>query len=106
MGRRSTPMLVGERHYVRRVPLVDGYDPGGAYWGCNSIGHLLFVAHSPSGGEYYLRATHRQEAREKAKAWRKANDVHCTLCEDRRTVDTCNGLNEKPCPNCKPEPAY
>lgn len=105
MGRPSQPMLKGERHYIRLVPLRDGYDPGGAYWGCNDIGFLLYVAYSEHG-EYYLRATHRREAQEKVKAWRKVNDVDCATCEDRRTVDTCNGLNEKPCPDCKQEPAY
>lgn len=32
---------------LRRVPLVEGYDKGGAYWGLRSRGEALFCAWSP-----------------------------------------------------------
>lgn len=40
----------GHDEYVklncRRVPLDQGYDGGGAYWGCNTRGEMLFCAWS------------------------------------------------------------
>jgi hypothetical protein len=45
MGRDSltTDPPTDKKIYTKYVPLTDGYDRGGAYWGCNINGQRLYV---------------------------------------------------------------
>lgn len=47
------PITLGD---VFPVPLEDGYDPGGVYWGANRPGKKLFVAVLHDGTQSYTRA--------------------------------------------------
>lgn len=55
---------------VDAVPLPDGYDPGGAYWGPRPPGSNLFCVYPSTGqgGALYLDATSLGEAIEQARA--------------------------------------
>jgi hypothetical protein len=70
MGRLSTlPLHTTSALRVRRVPLVDGYDPGGAYWGATiaEVGrtpHDLFCVWDPDGHVRYVRAPTVQSVRD------------------------------------------
>ena len=64
MGRRSNNIPEGTKVYLRSVPIVDGYDPGGAYWGMPSN---LYCAWAEVDGEFfvkYFRAKDRSAAKE------------------------------------------
>jgi hypothetical protein len=62
MGRSSDlPLDTHEPLTIRRVPIVDGYDPGGTYWGEPND---LFCVFDGDGRVHYLRA----ESCEAAKA--------------------------------------
>lgn len=54
MGRRSSGALYGVVT-LERVPLDEGYDPGGAYWGS---GEPLYYAEDEEGNNLYFRARH------------------------------------------------
>lgn len=58
MGRTSMPDLSGKVH-LARVPIRDGYDPGGAYWG---VGTPLWCAWNDEGA-IYMRAATREAAK-------------------------------------------
>lgn len=67
MGRYSNNLSSFENRKVnlRQVPLIDGYDQGGAYWG---IGNPLYCAWSKATEteEFivrYFRSSNRQEAK-------------------------------------------
>lgn len=66
MGRRSYNLnnYSGEPLHLRRVPLNQGYDTGGAYWG---VGNPLYCAfgHLMDGDifTHYVRAANREEAK-------------------------------------------
>lgn len=63
LGRTSAAIYhhIGEEN-VHRVTLVDGYDRGGAYWGANMPGSILFVAVQEDGTQAYTRAGNTDEA--------------------------------------------
>ena len=60
MGR--TNQRLDGKCYLRLVPLDSGgYDPGGAYWG---FGSPLYVAQSSDGNQAFVRASHREDAKQ------------------------------------------
>lgn len=66
MGRPSVedgdPEAV-KRLHLRRVPLPDGYDAGGAYWGSDRVCQPLFCAFTADHAFVsYFRARDRREA--------------------------------------------
>lgn len=63
MGRGSDlPRDTDTKCLIRAVPLTDGYDPGGAYWG--SPNDLYYVESLDTGQSAYLRAQSEKAARE------------------------------------------
>lgn len=51
MGRPDEGVFTG-RVRLRRVPLHEGYDPGGAYWGDRRPGEMLFCAWTAQAVRY------------------------------------------------------
>lgn len=49
--------------HLQRVPLEDGYDEGGAYWGCGAP--LYWYVSDDGTIEGFLRARHRDDAKAK-----------------------------------------
>ena len=47
---------------VFKVTLSEGYDDGGAYWGCNSFGAYLYCATDDDGYRMFTRAASRADA--------------------------------------------
>lgn len=63
MGRRNTnPANPNSKLYLKKLPLRDGYDSGGAYWG---LPNNLYVAYDADETQIYLRASSRDEAKQK-----------------------------------------
>lgn len=57
MGRADSGELDG-RVLVRMVPLDQGYDRGGAYWGQRQRGESLFVAYTADAVEWHDARTY------------------------------------------------
>lgn len=73
MGRPNVgtvdPDSRSKRVHLRRVPLHEGYDPGGAYWGDRPRGVMLFCAWHRDGWVRYLDAKAGIFAEEAVKAY-------------------------------------
>lgn len=52
----------GERLNCRRIPLHEGYDNGGAYWGIRARGLSLYCVYTAQGACAYLDASSRADA--------------------------------------------
>jgi len=58
MGRTNKPVTGKCR--LQRVPIPDGYDKGGAYWG---LGEPLYVCEDLEGHQFLTRAITRNQAK-------------------------------------------
>lgn len=65
MGRRSNiPRdYDGERLKLRQVPIRQGYDPGGAYWGNGTPLYCAWGESATEQMEIYVRARNRYAAK-------------------------------------------
>ena len=68
MGRPSQPLDTQGRLYARRVPLMEGYDRGGAYWGERLPGHSLYAVQDVQGHTAFFDATSSMNAKAAARA--------------------------------------
>ena len=63
MGRSSSQLETEEKCYAMPVPLIDGYDMGGAYWG---VEQTLWAIVDQDGDSRFYRANDQNEAFELA----------------------------------------
>ena len=72
MRRVDVGALPNKMLYCRQVPISQGYDKGGAYWGCGETLYAIFGQAYVDGIEYeyaeYVRAKSRADAIEKSDA--------------------------------------
>lgn len=66
MGRHSEHHLAEGKCRLQRLPLSEGYDSGGAYWGCPGAPDWegMWVAEDSEGARSYFRAKSRAHAKE------------------------------------------
>lgn len=63
MGRHPTHRAEhGERLCCRKIPLTQGYDCGGAYWGNRPSGFSLYGVYTAWGAVAYVDGTSRADA--------------------------------------------
>lgn len=68
MGRSSYPLIEEGEILLFEVQFVDSdYDDGGAYWGSNSRGEVLYCARDEEGNEAFARASSKTDAIRKLK---------------------------------------
>jgi hypothetical protein len=65
MGRRNIipSDYDGEKLHLRQVPIRQGYDPGGAYWGQSIPLWCAWGESATEQMEVYVRATNRRAAK-------------------------------------------